>query len=91
MSKFDTVYYSSLQFRISSEYSGAHFLIHLPTAGSEILFKLCQSDEPIYICMYIYMMEKAMAPHSSTLAWKISWAEELGRLQSMRSLRVGHD
>ena len=36
-------------------------------------------------------MEKAMAPHSSTLAWKIPWAEELGRLQSMRSLRVGHD
>ena len=35
--------------------------------------------------------EKAMAPHSSTLAWKIPWAEEPGRLQSMRSLRVGHD
>ena len=35
--------------------------------------------------------EKAMATHSSTLAWKISWAEEPGRLQSMRSLRVGHD
>ena len=36
-------------------------------------------------------MEKAMAPHSSTLAWKIPWAEEPGRLQSMASLRVGHD
>ena len=33
--------------------------------------------------------EKAMAPHSSTLAWKIPWTEEPGRLQSM--LRVGHD
>ena len=32
-----------------------------------------------------------MAPHSSTLAWKIPWTEEPGRLQSMRSLRVGHD
>ena len=32
-----------------------------------------------------------MAPHSSTLAWKIPWAEEPGRLQSMRSQRVGHD
>ena len=31
-----------------------------------------------------------MAPHSSTLAWKISW-EEPGRLQSMGSQRVGHD
>ena len=32
-----------------------------------------------------------MAPHSSTPAWKIPWMEEPGRLQSMGSLRVGHD
>ena len=32
-----------------------------------------------------------MASHSSTLAWKIPWMEEPGRLQSMGSLRVGHD
>ena len=32
-----------------------------------------------------------MAPHSSTLAWKIPWTEEPGRLQSKGSLRVGHD
>ena len=37
------------------------------------------------------LVEKAMATHSSTLAWKIPWTEEPGRLQSMRSLRVGHD
>ena len=36
-------------------------------------------------------LEKAMAPHSSTLAWKIPWTEEPGGLQSMGSLRVGHD
>ena len=35
--------------------------------------------------------EKAMAPHSSTLAWKIPWMEEPGGLQSVGSLRVGHD
>ena len=35
--------------------------------------------------------EKAMATHSSTLAWRIPWTEEPGRLQSMGSLRVGHD
>ena len=35
--------------------------------------------------------EKAMAPHSSTLAWKIPWMEEPGRPKSMGSLRVGHD
>ena len=33
----------------------------------------------------------AMAPHSSTLAWKIPWTEEPGRLQPMGSRRVGHD
>ena len=36
-------------------------------------------------------MEKAMATHSSTFAWKITWAEEPGRLQSMGSLRVRHN
>ena len=36
-------------------------------------------------------IETSMAPHSSTLAWKIPWTEEPGRLQSMGSLRVGHD
>ena len=35
--------------------------------------------------------EKAMAPHSGTLAWKIPWTKEPGALQSMGSLRVGHD
>ena len=37
------------------------------------------------------VMEKAMATHSSTLAWRIPWAEEPGRLQSMGSRRVGQD
>ena len=37
------------------------------------------------------LVEKAVAPHSSTTAWKIPWMEEAGRLQSMRSLRVGHN
>ena len=36
-------------------------------------------------------LEKAMAPHFSTLAWKIPWTEEPGRLQSMGLQRVGHD
>ena len=35
--------------------------------------------------------EKVMAPHSSTLAWRVPWTEEPGRLQSLGSLRVGHD
>ena len=36
-------------------------------------------------------LEKEMGTHSSILAWRIPWTEELGRLQSMGSQRVGHD
>ena len=39
----------------------------------------------------MHFPEKAMAPHSSALAWKIPWTKEPGGLQPMRSLRVGHD
>ena len=41
--------------------------------------------------MWASQVREAMAPHSSTPAWKIPWTEEPGRLQSMGSLRVGHD
>ena len=44
----------------------------------------------VYICLTV-PSEKAMAPHSSTLAWKIPWTEKPGRLQPMGSWRVGHD
>ena len=47
-----------------------------------------RQGNPQYSCQKV---EKAMAPHSSTLAWKISGTEEPGGLQSMGSLRVGHD
>ena len=59
--------------------------------------------EKLYIYIYTYThshthththtiyVEKTMATHSSTLAWKIPWTEEPGRLQSMTSLRVRHD
>ena len=45
----------------------------------------------LYHGFVAFLSEKAMAPHSSTLAWKIPWTEEPGRLQSMGSLGVGHD
>ena len=45
----------------------------------------------VWRVLWLFCMEKAMAPHSSTLAWKIPWTEEPGGLQSMGSLRVGHD
>ena len=47
------------------------------------------NDEIVY--NYTHTPEKAMAPHSSTLAWKIPWTEEPGKVQSMGPLRVGHD
>ena len=52
-------------------------------------FEIC-SKCTIYPSLW-KLSEKAMASHSSTLAWKIPWMEEPGRLQSMGSLRVGHD
>ena len=39
----------------------------------------------------LFLWEKVMAPHFCTLAWKILWMEESGRLQSMGSLRIRHD
>ena len=50
--------------------------------------KMRQSDQ---IHQLSNISEKAMAPHSSTLAWKIPWMEEPGGLQSMGSLKVRHD
>ena len=53
-----------------------------------------QNSPKLQLCLHqpnTHRMQKAMAPHSSTLAWKIPWTEEPGRLQSMGSLGVGHD
>ena len=54
---------------------------HLPTMQETWVRSLGQED----------YLEMAMATHSSTLAWKIPWTEDPGRLQSMGSQRVGHD
>ena len=53
----------------------------------EGLWKIC----PEIFTRCWTLTEKAMAPHSSTLAWKIPWTEEPGRLQSMGLLRVRHN
>ena len=45
----------------------------------------------VFFNMLAHLSEKAMAPHSSTLAWQIPWMEEPGRLQCMGSRRVRHD
>ena len=50
-----------------------------------------QEQRSLYLENLEDISEKAMAPHSSTLAWKIPWMEEPGGLPSMGSHRVGHD
>ena len=63
---------------------GPQSRIKLDTTEQHLLFTWIRAGS-------FFLSEKTMAPHSSTLAWKIPWTEEPGRLQSMRSLRVGHD
>ena len=65
---------------------------HMLNNGTRI-FKmkiLCEILFFFYLLLN-YLSEKAMAPHSSTLAWKTPWTEEPGGLQSMGSMRVGQD
>ena len=57
----------------------------------QIMFSFVYKHNPCYNISYDTIMEKAMATHSSTLAWKIPWMEEPSGLQSMGSRRVGHD
>ena len=64
--------------------------------GSDVVINCTESALTLFIRNYFRSIqgskvEKAMATHSSTLAWKIPWTEEPGRLQSMGSRRVGHD
>ena len=59
----------------------AQMLMRLSTVRETWVRSLGQEDP----------LEKEMATHSSTLAWKIPWTEEPGRLQVMGSQRVGHD
>ena len=72
-------------------------LSYLPESDSGVSFhQLLTPDSKqkiitIEVCIYKSLSEKAMATHSDTLAWKIPWTEEPGRLQSMGLLRVGHD
>ena len=57
----------------------------------QILYQLSHKGSQRILEWVAYPSEKAMAPHSSTLAWKIPWMEKSSGLQSMGSLRIGHD
>ena len=67
-------------------------LLRQGTGGvwNKLVFKKDKSSFPVWIGRWP-SVEKAMATHSSTLAWQISWTEEPGRLQSMGSLGVRHN
>ena len=63
--------------------------------SQEFLKSVSDTDESLHVKSFSRSPEmvdpKEMATHSSTLAWKIPWAEDRSRLQSMGSQRVGHD
>ena len=59
--------------------------------GSEGKESACNAGDPGLILVSGGLLEKGMATHSSTLAWRIPWTEEPGGLQSMGSQRAGHD
>ena len=66
-----------------------------PQAWNSLLFPCCPSTWKPHVFSIIFTLlislEKTMAPHSSTLTWKIPWMEEPGKLQPMGSLRVRLD
>ena len=68
-----------------------YFSMHISLGGSEGKSVCLQCGRPRLDPWVRKMLEKEMAIHSSTVAWKIPWTEESGRLQSMGSQRVGHD
>jgi len=59
--------------------------------GSDGISSVYNAETRVWSLGWEDPLEKQMATHSSTIAWKIPWMEEAGRLQSMRLQRVGHD
>ena len=64
-------------------------IIFFGAKDGEALYSQQKQDPELTVAQI--MTEKAMAPHSSTLAWKIPWMGEPGGLQSMGLIRVGHN
>ena len=77
------------------KYIYAIFYLLMYLHVSVLLISSCNSKffSSVFSCIpegLLLVFQMAMSTHSSTIAWKIPWTEEPGRLQSMRSLRVGH-
>ena len=96
MKLFFNLFFNWRTMQISHNYTYIISFLSLPPLTPSHPFKSSQS---VWLCSMHYIAtshhlcisEKAMAPHSSPLAWKIPWMEEPGRLQSMGSRRVGLD
>ena len=75
---------------LSAQFSGLFWSQGL-LGGSNGKVSACNAGDPGSILGWEDPLEKEMATHSSTLAWKSPWTEDPGRLQYMGSQRVGHD
>ena len=75
-----------------SSQGSLHYSPLLPVSGKTPVLILCSLEMVMVFHILLALRpERAMAPHSSTLAWKIPWMEEPGGLQSMGLPRVGHN
>ena len=81
-----------LGFKITVDGDCRHEIRRLLVLGRKVITSLesVLKSRDITLLKKVHIV-KTMATHSSTLAWKLPWTEEPGRLQSMGSLRVGHD
>ena len=79
---------NSVLYNVGNQIWSQLFIDH--QQGTKKILFLCLISEIFYMILD-FPSEKAMAPHSSTLAWRIPGTREPGRLQSMGSLGVGHD
>ena len=82
--------WNSLAFLYSSANVGNLISGYFP-GGSDSKVSACNAGDPVQSLGREDPLEKEMVTHSRTLAWRIPWIEEPGRLQSMGSQRVGHD
>ena len=60
-------------------------------ACGDVCIRQGRRNQLVHVPDFYCVLCKALAPHSSTLAWQIPWTEEAGRLQSTGPLKVGHD
>ena len=71
--------------------SSKSYWLHLPWLAQMVRCLPAMRETHVWSPCPEDPLEKEMATYSSTFAWKIPWTEEPGRLQSMRSQRIGHD